>query len=118
MQWRPNGKMSLSSHTQAGRLLKALTESDQLPRRIEQRINHVRSELDEWVQREYTVAELPHEVFSELYYGTADAIGMKAADMIDRISTLLSRSYPDCAPLRDLLRSLETARRAVKQMHL
>ena len=71
-------------------------------------VGSVRSEHDEWVQREYTTSELPADQFRALYYGTAVTTETKPKVMIHRVSRLLSRSYPGCKPLRVLLRHLES----------
>lgn len=67
--WRPNGRMPLDGHREAGNLLKELLERGGFRSRAHSRLDHIRSELDEWVQREYTSQEdLPNDQFHSLYY--------------------------------------------------
>lgn len=113
MQWRPHGKMPLASHKRIGELLKALLDAG-APSAALHRIDGVRSDLDEWIQREFTTAELPHEQFSEMYYGSAKAAGTDKEAMVDEVTELLSRSYLDCGPLRQMLRTLTSVRKSIE----
>ena len=108
--WRPNGRMPLDGHREAGNLLKELLEHGGFRSRAHARLNHVRSELDEWVQREYTSEEeLPNKEFHNLYYHEFAVSGRGTREAIARVDDLLRTHYPDCAPRRDVLRCLATA---------
>jgi len=50
--WRPNERMPLAAHQEAGNLLKELLQHGRFRGSAYGRLGHVRSELDEWVQRE------------------------------------------------------------------
>lgn len=113
-QWRPDAKMPISSHKQAGALLRSILDAPQLSANARQRIARVRYYLDDWVQREYNHAELPNDEFNALYYGKTEALGADALAMIEQVSKLLRDSYPDSAPLRSLIRSLQSAERMIR----
>ena len=67
-QRRPKGKMPIEAHAQVGRLLKSVLKDTYHRKGVYNRVNAIRSELDEWTQREYNHAELPNEHFFDLYY--------------------------------------------------
>lgn len=112
MQWRPNAKMPLASHKRVGELLKGLQELG-VPSPAWHRIESVRSELDEWIQREYTNSELSQEQFSEMYYGRSKAADTDRVAMILEVLDLLRASYPNCGPLRTILRTLNSIHRTI-----
>ena len=65
---RPKGQMPIKSHVEVGALLKSLLAATYRRKAVYNRVNMIRSELDEWIMREYNRAELPDEQFLELYY--------------------------------------------------
>ena len=67
-QRRPKGKMPIESHAQVGKLLKSVLVASYNRKGVYNRVNGIRSELDEWTQREYSYDELPSEQLFELYY--------------------------------------------------
>lgn len=109
--WRPDARMPLEAHKQAANHLKELLGRGGLRSRAYYRIDHVRSELDEWVQREYGRADLPDDVFHSLYYGRVTSSDTEPMDLVQSVERLLLDHYPDCVPRRDMLRCLTTARR-------
>lgn len=85
---------------------------------IVNRLASVRSELDDWVQLEYDSNTLPNDVFFELYYHERnivpdDEYGIAGRSLhIERLQeakALIASSYPDCKPVRGLLRKLDLA---------
>jgi hypothetical protein len=108
--WRPNARMPLMAHQEAGNLLKELIECGRFRSRAYSRLEHVRCELDEWVQREYpSRAEMSDDQFSSLYYHEFKESGFAPKAAIVCVETLLRAHYPDCVPRRNLLRGLATA---------
>lgn len=84
------------------------------------RIESVRSDLDEWIQREYTASELPQEQFSEMYYGASKAKDTDRKDtdriaMVSEVVQLLKLNYPDCGPLRLTLKTLSSVRHTIER---
>ncbi|MGJ7614119.1 MULTISPECIES: DUF5623 domain-containing protein [unclassified Variovorax] len=83
------------------------------------RVDAVRSELDEWVMREYTRSELSAEIFQDLYYGAAPQTSFarslsqqhkdNIAAALNEVKSILSETYPECAPLHRLLKKLDAA---------
>src|SRR5207244_944219 len=67
-QFRPPVAMPLSDHRKAARMLKHLHHLTQLRRGVHNRVESVRSTLDDWLQKEYDYDALPNEQFHEEYY--------------------------------------------------
>ena len=119
---RPDGRMPIAAHQEVGSLLKAVLAMAWTRDGASSRAESVRSRLDDWVQREYTRTELPHEVFSDLYYNECPhdfereptaAEKQKGIEQLSRVAGLMRTHYPDCAPLRELLGKLSYAERSL-----
>lgn len=117
-QRRPKGKMPIELHAEVGSLLKSVLVDSYHRKGVYNRVNSVRSELDEWTQREYNHDELPNEQFFDLYYHESNATlsrSLPAAererhvDNLERVKQILRSHYPDCPPLRSLERKLNSA---------
>jgi len=121
-QLRPDGRMPVSAHQEVAGLLDELSSITHERRGVYNRIDLVRSTLDEWIQREYDYRELPNEVFHALYYRTGhrewrkaithaerDALGVKLA----QVRSILGQHYPDCPPLRMVFRKLGLAEKSL-----
>ncbi len=117
-QLRPDARMPIAAHDEAAGLLDGLLSITHERRGIYNRIDTVRSTLDEWIQREYDYSELSNETFHALYYRNGSREWRKsitAAESKDltrkltRLRALLMEHYPDCKPLRGLLRKLDLA---------
>lgn len=117
-QRRPRGRMPIEVHAEVGRLLKSVLLATYHRKGVYNRVNAIRSELDEWAQREYNRAELPDEQFFELYYHESGSTFSRSLSEAERerhtsslalARTLLVEHYPDCTPLRSLLKKIETA---------
>ena len=117
-QRRPKGKMPIDVHAEVGRLLKSVLLSTYERKGVYNRLNAIRSELDEWTQREYNYEELPNKQFFDLYYGESGASFARSilpedkerhvADLV-RVKEVLVTHYPDCPPLRTLLKKTDAA---------
>ena len=117
-QRRPKGRMPISAHTEVGLLLKSVLADTYYRKGAYNRVDSIRSELDEWIQREYSSTELPNEQFFELYYHGPDSTFTRSLSMADRnrhrnslvrVKELLVEHYPDCSPLRLLIGQLDAA---------
>lgn len=115
---RPNARMPIEEHAEAGRLLKSVLVVSSYRKGVCNRVDAVRSELDEWVQREYGRDELPDEVFFGLYYHEEPSKWsrslpvderVKHVESLARVKALLVKRYPGCAPLRAMLKRLDLA---------
>lgn len=117
-QRRPKGRMPIEAHAQVGTLLKSVLMASHHRKGVYNRVNGIRSELDEWAQREYNHAELPSEQFFDLYYhefGTSFARTLTLEERslhiasLERVKQILAQHYPDSAPLRTLIKKLGAA---------
>lgn len=121
---RPNTRMPLDAHTLVGELLKSVVAVTYERPGAYNRVDAVRVELDEWVQREYrSEAEMPQEQFFSLYYGETGQSAPRSMAEDDRArhcaslkaaSKLLVEHYPDCAPLRGMLKKLDMAQKSLQ----
>ena len=112
---RPNGSMPIERHQQVGRLIKSVLAATLGHRGIQNCLNMVRGDLDEWVAREFTRDELPQSTFFCLYYGENER-GLEGptdcemiVEQMELVKKIVTSSYPDCAPLRSLLKLADRA---------
>lgn len=118
-QRRPNAKMPIEAHAEVGRLLKSVLVESYHRKGVHKRVDAIRSELDEWTQREYSYAELPNEQFFDLYYHEKlPRISRRSlpkdererhVESLAQVKRMLSEHYPDCAPLRAMLKRADAA---------
>jgi hypothetical protein len=117
-QRRPKGQMPIKTHAEVGRLLKSVLVETYHRKGVYNRVNAIRSELDEWVQREYNDAELSNKQFFELYYresgstfkrSLSNAERERHTESLTEVKRLLYVHYPDCPPLRSLLKKIDVA---------
>lgn len=117
-QRRPKGRMPIEVHTEVGRLLKSVLVATYHRKGVYNRVNAIRSELDEWVQREYNGAELSNEQFFDLYYHESGSTFSRSLTEAERethseslahVKKLLGEHYLDCPPLRSLLKKVDAA---------
>lgn len=117
-QRRPKGRMPIETHAQVGRLLKSVLEDTCYRKGVYNRVDAIRGELDEWTQREYNHAELSNEQFFDLYYNEfgstfsralAEAERERHVQSLAQAKILLGEHYPDCPPLRSLLKKVDAA---------
>jgi len=116
---RPNARMPIETHTEIGTLLKSVLAASYYRKGAYNNVNAVRSELDEWVQREYSTNELSDELFSKLYYrGEGSSTFSRSitsgecsrhVESLGQVKASLIKQYPDCPPLRSMLKKLDTA---------
>jgi hypothetical protein len=81
-------------------------------------VDAIRCELDNWVQCEYKRDELSDEVFFDLYYRELPKDDPLAAPLVGwnrhitslaEVAATLTRYYPECPPLHDLLKKADLA---------
>lgn len=120
---KPTGRMPLDAHDAVARDLRMAIGSAEYRPGVRERLDRVRSELDDWVQVEYDRQELDMERFSEMYYGALGAafrrrptVAERAALLaaIGRVREQVARRYPDCEPLRRLIRLIDHAQRSAQ----
>lgn len=109
---RPDQSMSLANHVSVGGELKRLYLSG-TPFAVHHRLSVIQSELENWMYSENRW-EHREDREDEAYYGGKEVQPYPAVvdqlKALDRVHSTLVSSYPDCAPLRNLLKSLTAAR--------
>lgn len=117
-QRRPKGRMPIEAHGQVGRLLTAVLADTYHRKGVHNRVDAVRSELDEWTQREYDHSELPNEQFFGLYYHETRSSFSRSLSADEReshvaklanVKRILVSHYPDCPPLRAIASKVDMA---------
>lgn len=118
-QRRPKGRMPIEVHAEVGGLLQSVLAATYYRKGVYNRVDSLRSELDEWAQREYDRAALPDEKFFDLYYhGDAASVSSRSISAVERnrqterlavVRAALLQHYPDCAPLRSMVKRLDAA---------
>lgn len=115
---RPKERMPIESHIEVGALLKSVLLVSLERNGVYNRLNSVRSELDEWVQREFNGDELSDELFFDLYYHESGHRFLRSIPLpernqhinsLERVKQILITHYPDCPPLRSLLTKMDAA---------
>ncbi len=122
-QRRPNARMPIDAHAEVGRLLTSVLSATYYRKGVYNRIDAVRSELDEWAQCEYSHAELPNDQFFALYYNQSgselsrslsDAERARHIESLAYVKKRLSEHYPDCPPLRALLKKVDAGLKSLQ----
>lgn len=120
---RPRARMTLDFHEAVAAQLRLVIGATKHRPGISSRLERVRCELDDWVQVEYDGYELEPERFSAMYYGELGAplrrepLASELTELIRRIDDVrmrLATSYPECRPLREVLRQVDLARRSAE----
>lgn len=117
---KPNAKMPLNAHSEIASLLNYVLINTYQYKGVQKAIGIVRSELDDWVQKEYPHGtEMTDEMFQSMYYasqGTTDPKKLlssnevlKLRQNLEKACTILGRHYHDCKPLRELFALIEKA---------
>lgn len=112
---RPNSTLPVAKHLELGKAIKGVYRSE-ISWAVHQRVNRVRSELENWLIAEHPDSEImAHGADAlDVYYGHADLDG-PGFSIRENIKTLkavkkeLCRAYNDCAPLRALVKKLDVA---------
>lgn len=119
---KPNGVMPHSVHQEVGRKLVALLESPGFGPFSWSTINPLRSELEDWLFFEHDERKFGGADFTQIYFGSIDEEDAYLAacqsqngriEVLKSVERLLKTYYPECAPLRTLLRGID---RALTQM--
>jgi hypothetical protein len=115
---RPKERMSIEGHRAVGRLLKSVLIGTRQRAGVHNRVGAIRCELDNWAGSEYKRDELSDVVFFDLYYQglpEGDPLAVPPAGRDRHIASLievaatLTRHYPECPPLRTLLKKVDLA---------
>ena len=113
---RPDGKMTVANHQRVGQLVKSVLIRSSHRAGVHKKLNAIRSELDEWAQQEYDRTQLSDDEFFGLYYQETGRTFPRTIDQDEReqheeslnqAKAILVDQYPDCAPLRSLLKKMD-----------
>lgn len=120
---RPAKRMPIEAHVEVGERLKSVIAECRDRRGVCNRLKRVRCDLDDWVQCEYNRTELSDDKFFGLYYRDDSGAsgnrggGQAQADThivdLQRAKSLLVQHYPDCAPLRAMIKNIDAAIQAL-----
>lgn len=109
---RPPTRMTIGRHRECGKLLKQVRRVAFERIGVRNRIEAMRTVLEDWLQREINDDELPGREFFDVYYGDVvdfpDPLTNPAAhekrlyENLEAVREILRAGYPDCRP-RDLL---------------
>jgi hypothetical protein len=116
---KPNGRMTLTDHQQAGRMISAVLQSRHKPWGVNWPMERLMSTLVDWLYEDVSSREL-EQIYDpiDIYYGgisegdtyvaeTASTGGV--VKILNELTTLLKQTYPDCAPLRAAVQKIDTA---------
>lgn len=113
---RPDARLPVEQHAELGTLLKSVLVNAAGRSGAVNRVNSIRSELDEWELREYSRDELDGDTFFGLYYHEVSlargAARLSIAEMIarlERVKAIISGGYPPCPPLDAMLGKADLA---------
>lgn len=122
---RPKARMPVSAHAEVGKLLKSVLSTTHNRRGVYNRLNAIRSELDDWVQCEFSHQELPNEQFFNLYYhndtsshSIDKSLRDKHIQSLESAKSILVLHYPECPPLRKILNSIDAALKSLRTWSL
>ncbi|WP_262273969.1 DUF5623 domain-containing protein [Pseudomonas aeruginosa] len=114
-KWRPARSMSLELHTTIGPILHKLCNSSVrtagVTARVYDRLNQVRSRLEDWAFMEHP-SGITAEVDAKLYYGPPVDGYATPKDTLNAIETardVLLKGYEECKPRALLLTKIESA---------
>lgn len=79
------GRMPIEVHEEVGRKLREVLAHTHNRPGVYNRLDRVRSELDDWIQREYDYEALPMERFSNVYYGGGPRATFAHALTLDQV---------------------------------
>lgn len=122
---RPAAEMGVLQHKEAGRILKAVLNSGDISGGAFERLNKVRSTLEDWLSLEIDRKQLDGREFFEVYYSSATGdepyhIRAKSRSsllgMLASLKKMLKGAYPDCAPLRQQLHRIDMSTSSIKSM--
>jgi len=121
---RPDARMPMEAHTEVGYLIKKVLAECWARAGVVKRLERVRTDLDDWVQREYGPGELPDAKFFDLYYRGDEHRGPRVPpgvawkktqlEHLQRVQSILKQHYPDCPPRRTLIASSDYAIKSLK----
>lgn len=113
---RPAGKLGIEGHIEAGRIIKAVLQSDPRFYGVYRRMNALRSTLEDWMSLEIGRGQLEGPEFFDVYYHHLEdndpfkhvaSVRGGVVTLLDNLKQKLQAAYPNCAPLRQQLQRID-----------
>lgn len=115
LSWRPAAAMPVEAHEELGRLINGLLLVDG---RYFSTLSHVRQLLDSWLGCELGQGDVLGSSMTDIYW-RKDRVSLPEGttwqDAFARIAELLTASYPNSRPLRDMQKRLLSARAQIER---
>ena len=122
---RPKGELGIEGHREAGRMIKAVLASKARPYSVYNRMNSVRSTLEDWLGLEIGRGQLDGPEFFEVYYHELEGDDplwdkITSSDgviaILDALRQKLLTAYPDCSPLRRHLNHIDMSVELIRRL--
>lgn len=120
---RPAANMSIKNHKLSGQLIKAVMWSSTCGHKAHYMLNSVRSKLEDWMSHETRHNPISDDEFFDIYYREHKKHG-RIADkattpegchsLLNELKALLRKHYPDCEPLRRILKKIDAVQKTMK----
>lgn len=113
---RPAGELGINGHIEAGQIIKAVLWSNKRPYGVYNRLNSLRSTLEDWMGLEIGHGQLDGPDFFDVYYHEDDGdnpygeMAMSHDGIVSMLGDLkkkLQAAYPTCAQLRQQLHRID-----------
>lgn len=113
----PKLRVPIAAHAEVGRLLKSVLAVSYYRKGVYNRIDQIRSDLDDLASRDYNYDELPNEQFMKLYYRGSGSTFSRSLSIVDRdhhiatleqVKKLLIEHFPD-STVKKVFKKLESA---------
>ncbi len=115
---RPAGKLGIDGHIEAGRIIKAVILSNNRPYGVYNRLNSLRSTLEDWMGLEIGHDQLDGPEFFDVYYHEDNGDNPYSematthdgmVSMLVELKKKLQAAYPNCAQLRQQLHRINVS---------
>ncbi|WP_017461419.1 DUF5623 domain-containing protein [Dyella ginsengisoli] len=119
VEWRPAARLPLAGHRQIARLLVALLGCDEINSASYSALQNAHATLARWLRLEFPPTLRANADVDLLYFGAKASdrqlpAGMTAENAVVQLLEALRDGYPDCGPLRKVMRPLETVLRRLR----
>jgi Domain of unknown function (DUF5623) len=122
---RPVGELGIADHWEAGRIIKAIIASDQRPWGAYQRLNSLRSTLEDWLCLELGSEKVQDDWFIDVYYngiGDDDPFHKRAesrdgiVSLLEYLKGKLQTAYSAGPPLRKQMKRIDMSISLIERM--
>jgi len=113
---RPNAVMPIDQHQHVAKLINAVEQSKAKPAGVFDRMSSIKSLLEDWFLDEHDREETDkYELFYYRRLEHNDPLVFQASSpegvvrLLEEIKTILQTAYIDCAPLRSMIKKIDTS---------